>query len=270
MKNGKSLENKYQKLKKLLLDIGSGVIAFSGGKDSGLLAKVAYEVLGKNIFAVTAYSPTYPSWENKDSSKIAREIGISHLIIHTEEFKDNKFIRNHTDRCYWCKRELFSKIRKIADKKGNKYILDGTNFDDKDDIRPGLKANKEFSVRSPLYECKFRSQDIQDLARRLGLSFWDKPSGTCLSSRIPFGQEISLGRIKKVGEAEMFLRGFFGPKVLFRARDHGDLLRIEVANWEWTKMRKSDITKIVRKLKEIGYKYVTLDLEGYIPAGKRQ
>jgi len=265
----KALEKKYQKLKKVLLDIGSGVIAFSGGKDSGLLAKIAYEVLGKNIIAVTAHSPTYPSWENKDSSKFAKEIGIPHLIIYTEEFKNTKFMRNHADRCYWCKRELFLKIRKIADKKGYKHILDGTNLDDKDDIRPGLKANKEFGVRSPLYECGFRSQDVIDLAKFLRLSFWNKPSGTCLSSRIPFGERLSQERIERVARAEKVLRGTFGPTVLVRARDHENILRIETANGQWTKLKKSDITKIVKKLKDIGYKYITFDLEGYVPAGKR-
>ncbi len=265
----KELKEKYKDLKSVLSDIGSAVLAMSGGLDSGLLAKVAYEVLGKSALAVTAHSPTYPSWENQDSIKIANEIGIEHVVINTDEFKQDEFIRNDRDRCYWCKRELFLRLKEIADKKGYKHVLDGTNLDDKSDVRPGLRANEEFRVRSPLYECKIGRQDIKDLARSLGLSFWNKPSGTCLSSRIPFGQKISLGLIEKVAQAEMVLRDFFGPQELFRARDHGDLLRIEVANWEWTKAAKSDITKIVKKLKDIGYKYVTLDLEGYIPAGKR-
>ncbi|MDP2923476.1 MAG: ATP-dependent sacrificial sulfur transferase LarE [Candidatus Omnitrophota bacterium] len=264
-----SLEKKYLRLKKLLTKLGSAVIAFSGGLDSGLLTKVAFDCLGKNIIAVTAFSPTYPSSELKFAKKIAKEIGARHIVIHTQEFKDRNFLNNTKHRCYWCKRELFSRLKEISRKFRIKYILDGTNYDDRKDVRPGLAANKEFSVISPLYKCRFTKQDVKKLTAFLAPSLCNKPSGTCLSSRIPFGEKITQKRLKKIEAAERILKNFLGENILLRARDHNDILRIEVENKGWTRLKKSDINKLIIRLKKCGYKYITLDLEGYVPAGLR-
>jgi uncharacterized protein len=263
----KVIEKKYNQLKNFLKDLGSVVIAFSGGLDSGFLCKVSFEVLGDKAVAVTAISPTYPLWDLKEAKKIAQEIGIKHILINTDEFKNKNFLKNSYNRCYWCKRELFSKLKKIAEDLKYKFILDGTNYQDKYDHRPGMKANKEFGVISPLYECKFNKEDIKKLAKFLKLSFWNKSSGTCLSSRIPFGERITLKRLKRIEKAESILKDFLEKNVLIRARDHQKILRIEIENNK--DLFKKDTDKIIKELKKIGYKYITLDLEGYIPAGKR-
>ena len=262
-------KNKLNKLKALLADCGTAVIAFFGGLDSSLLSHLAFGLLKDNVLAVTAVSPAYPKQDLKCTKQVARRIGIKHLIINSNEFNDKRFTANKKDRCYWCKRELFSRLKKICLRRKFDCILDGTNYDDRFDLRPGMRANREFAVISPFYECKFTKKDIRNLARSSGLSFWDKPSGACLSSRIPFGQKLTVEKINRVAKAEDIIKPVFGPAVLFRARDHGDILRIEAENREWTKFNNSDITNIIKKLKKLGYKYVVFDCEGYIPAGKR-
>ncbi|MEI8348604.1 MAG: ATP-dependent sacrificial sulfur transferase LarE [Candidatus Omnitrophota bacterium] len=265
-----SLTKKYTKLKKTLKGLGSGIIAFSGGLDSGLLAKVARDCLGAEVIAVTACSPTYPAGDLRKAKIIAREIGIRHLVVKTDEFKDKNFTANSRNRCYWCKKKLFSKLRTLTSRYGSTYIMDGTNFDDRRDHRPGLIANKEYSVKSPLYECGFTKKDVRNLAKLLKLSFWNQPSQSCLSSRIPFGQAITLSRIERIGQAERILRNFFGNDILLRARDHNELVRIELEKKGWTQLVKSDINRLLKGLKKTGYTYITFDLEGYIPAGLRR
>jgi uncharacterized protein len=261
------IERKYTHLKNFLKKLDSVVIAFSGGLDSGLLCKVSFEVLKDRAIAVTGVSPTYSEWELKEAKRMVREIGIRHIIIKTNEFKNKNFLRNSFNRCYWCKRELFSKIKEIAKRESFGYVLDGTNYQDRDDHRPGLKANKEFGIISPLYECKFNKDQIRRLAKFLNLSFWNRPSGTCLASRISFGEEITFRRLKKIEKAEDVLRKFLGQDILFRARDHRDILRIEIEKNET--LFKKKIERIVKDLKKLGYRYITLDLEGYLPAGKK-
>lgn len=264
------IRDKYRQLRDVIREKGSAVIAYSGGLDSALLSYVSHDVLGDKALAVTAVSLTYSSQEYREAVDTVSEIGISHMTVDTAEFGDIRFRRNGRDRCYWCKRELFSRLTQIAEDKGLIYVFDGTNLDDFEDDRPGLRAKKEFSVFSPLYESRFTKNDIRELARDLGLSFWKRPSGTCLSSRIPFGEEISEARLTRVAAAEDILRKLFGADYLFRGRDHGDLLRIETENRDWTKLDNSDINNTVIRLKELGYKYVAFDALGYIPAGKRK
>ncbi|UCC94617.1 MAG: ATP-dependent sacrificial sulfur transferase LarE [Candidatus Omnitrophota bacterium] len=269
MSNKNSLQKKYTRLKEMLRNLDSAVIAFSGGLDSGFLCKVVYEVLGKNTVAVTALSATYPSLDVIEAKRIAKEIGIKHIIIHTKELENKRFIRNPYNRCYWCKIELFSKLKKIASQRKFSHILDGTNYGDRSDHRPGFLANKKFGVMSPLYECRFTKSDIKALAKTLNLSFWNRPSGTCLASRIPFSEQITLKKLRKAELTERILKDFFGHTVLLRGRQHKDILRIEIDKSVWTHLENSDINKLVKKLKNVGYKFITLDLEGYIPAGKR-
>lgn len=263
-----SLQIKYQKLKERLRELFSGVIAFSGGVDSGLLTKVAFDVLGNKILAVTGLSSTYPSWEYKEVKDIVARFSFPHRFIKTQELANKKFLRNKPDRCYWCKRELFSKLEEIRKKLGFNYLLDGAIFADSiDDVRPGLRANRELKVVSPLAEIGFDKQEIKKIAKQLSLPFSDKPSGTCLSSRIPWNESITKARLKRIEKAEELLRDFFGQDKLIRGRDHNNLLRIEVE--EFSLLPKRELSNIIKKIKFLGYKYVTLDLEGYIPAGKK-
>lgn len=263
-----SLNKKYTALRKKILNLKSAVIAFSGGVDSSVLAKIVFDCLGKNSIAVTADSATYSSADLKEARKTAKLIGIRHIIIKTNEVKNKKFISNLPNRCYFCKRELFSKLRRLADKLGIKNILDGTNGDDCFDVRPGFTANKEFSVISPFLECGLTKKDIKELAGKLHICV--KPPNACLASRIPFYEEITPLKLTKIEKAENILKKYFGNKNILRARDHGDILRIEIENKEWTKLGNSGINNLIKKLKEIGYKYITVDLEGYIPAGLRE
>lgn len=264
------LKNKYKRLKSLIERLGSAVIAFSGGLDSGVLAKAVYDCLGeKKVIAVTAQSAIRPAWSCKETKAAAREIGIKHKVIFTQELKNDKFTDNREERCYWCKRELFSEFKKLNFEDKYKVILDGTNYDDIKDIRPGLKANKEFGIISPLCEIGFTRKDVADLAGYLKLSLRRKPKNTCLVTRIPLDEKITLERIKRIEKTEDILRNFLGKECLFRARDHKDILRIESEKDMWTKLKNSGITIIIKKLKKLGYKYITFDLEGYVPAGKR-
>lgn len=263
-----TLQRKYLKLKSRIKSLGSAVIAFSGGVDSSLLVKTAFDCLGENAVAVTAKSITYSHRELKEAKAFAKSIGIKHLVINTGEFKNNKFVNNQKDRCFFCKQELFLRLKNISGRLGLKYILDGTNKDDAKDVRPGQRANAQFNVISPLRDAGLNKKEIRGLCKKFGINY-QKPQGACLASRIPFGEKITKQNLLKVGKAEDILRQYFGGNILLRARDHGDILRIEIGNKDWTKLKKSDINSLIRKLKKIGYKYITLDLEGYIPAGLR-
>jgi uncharacterized protein len=256
-----TLTQKLNRLKRVLLKYNSCLIAFSGGVDSTLLLKVASLVLPKHkILAVTAYSPTYPEEELLDAQTIARKLGTRHKVIKTHELKDERFVSNPVNRCYFCKYELFSKLKALASKLKLNFVLDASSVSDKSDFRPGNKAKQELKVRSPLAEAGFSKEDIRKLSKLLGLGTWNKPSLACLASRIPYGTRISSGLLERVNRAEMYLRNMGFKQV--RLRHYNGLCRIEVA--------KNDIRRIVGKrkeiidgLKKIGYNYITLDLEGY-------
>lgn len=239
------------------------LLAYSGGVDSTYLLYAARETLGKeNVLAVIAESPTYPREEIDAAVKIADEQGVECRIIKTEELSDENFISNSSERCYYCKKELFARLKMLANENGAKTIVDGSNTDDLNDHRPGNRAKAEFGVRSPLQEAGLTKEEIRQLSKEAGLPTWDKPSMACLASRIPYGTRIDEGILNMVKEAEKHLRSL-GFKQL-RVRHHDKIARIEVDQGSLPKvMEKKVMDAIVKKFEELGYVYVTLDLKGY-------
>jgi len=256
-----ALGDKTDKLRTILADMGGCVIGFSGGVDSTLLFAVAAEVLGQRALAVTATSKTYPERELNEARELAEQIGGRHLVIVSEELDIPEFRDNPRNRCYYCKKELFGKLRDIADREALGYVLDGTNVDDASDHRPGRAAAEELLVRSPLEEAGFSKQDIRDLSRTMGLPTWDKPAFACLSSRFPYGTAITPERVGQVGLAEESLRGL-GFRTL-RVRYHGSVARIELGEQEFERATGALRDEVVRLVKEAGFTYVAIDLQGY-------
>ena len=254
-------EKKILSLKKIIAGYGSCLVAFSGGLDSTFLLKVASLVLPRNkLLAVTANSATYPKEELISSRNIARGLRVRHKVINTQELKDKRFISNPIERCYFCKSELFKKLKKLAFKEGLAEVLDASHISDDSDYRPGSKALKELKVRSPLKEALISKEEIRELSKKLGLATWNKPSQACLASRIPYGRKISPKLLKRIERAESVLRklGFLQVRV----RDYQQLCRIEVFKKDIPLFLKSR-EQIVDKMKKLGYNYVTLDLEGF-------
>jgi len=251
---------KLGKLKEILSQLGSVVVAYSGGLDSTFLAKVAKDVLGDKVLAVTAVSATYPKEELVAAKALAAKLGLRHRVIATDELKDVCFRSNPWNRCYFCKRELFKKLTAIAKNLGYRVVVDGSNISDKLDLRPGDKAKKEFGVRSPLLEAGFTKSDIRRYCRRFDLDIWDKPAQACLASRIPYGRPITPEVIQKIYLAERYLKQLGLKQV--RLRHYEDLCRIEVMSSDFSKVI-SVHKRIVTRLKQLGYRYITLDLQGY-------
>jgi uncharacterized protein len=261
-----NLTRKYKRLRHFIQEKGKDgvVIAFSGGVDSSTLAAVCYNVLGDLAIAVTARSPTYPPEEIEEAKEIAREIGIKHYIVETNELSDEKFVQNPENRCYYCKKELLNALQNLAKKLGFKAVFEGTNFSDLSGHRPGFSAVKEMkNVFSPWAENEFTKEEIRMLAQKLGLSIYDKPALACLASRIPYGERITKERLSRVGKAEQIIRKIAGVRQL-RVRDHQGLARIEVGKDERELLFNIEtMDKIADELKRLGFKFVTLDLEGY-------
>ena len=256
------LQAKFEKLKELIKGLDSVAIAFSGGVDSTFLLKTAQDVLGDKVVAVTARSSTYPEREFKEAQQFAESIGVKHIVIVSEELEIEGFSKNPTNRCYYCKHELFSKIQEVAKIHQVKVVLDGSNFDDLGDFRPGMRAAKELKVVSPLKEAELTKDDIRVLSKEMALPTWNKPSFACLSSRFPYGQEITPEKLKMVELAEQFLldKGFRQ----IRVRHHGDMARIEVEKQEREKFFNLELLdETGTKFKEFGFSYVTIDVLGY-------
>lgn len=256
------LKEKYELLKNIIKKKESAAIAFSGGVDSTFLLKVATDVLGNNIIAVTATSSTYPKRELNEAIKYAKDLGAKHLIISSEELDIDGFAMNPKNRCYYCKKELFTKISNIASENGIKYVFDGSNLDDTGDYRPGMQAAKELNVISPLKEAELTKDDIRELSKELKLPTWNKPSFACLSSRFPYGNKITISKLNMVEKAEQYLLDLGITQV--RVRHHGEIARIEVKPSEREKFYNQELMdKIGNEFKKIGFTYVTLDLLGY-------
>ncbi|HBM80920.1 MAG TPA: ATP-dependent sacrificial sulfur transferase LarE [Clostridiaceae bacterium] len=255
-------KDKLTKLKDILKDMKSVVIAFSGGVDSTFLLKVASEVLKGRVMAVTASSSTFPKREMNEAINFAKSIGAKHSVVNSEELNIEGFSKNPKNRCYYCKKELFSKIGQIAKKEGFDFVADGANADDTGDYRPGMDAARELGVRSPLLEAGMTKNDIRMLSKQMNLPTWDKPSFACLSSRVPYGQEITRQKLMMIDKSEQYLLDIGFRQV--RVRHHGDIARIEVAPEERVKFFDLKVMDdVYKKLKEIGFNYVTLDLKGY-------
>ncbi|MDP3765547.1 MAG: ATP-dependent sacrificial sulfur transferase LarE [Nanoarchaeota archaeon] len=244
------LNQKYEELKESINNAGSAIVAFSGGIDSTLVLKIAYDALGDKTVAVTADSPSLPRKELEETKSIAKQIGARHLIINTEETDNENYLKNPNDRCYYCKTELYNKLNELSKKLGIKNILNGTNFDDISDYRPGLKAADENKVISPLKDAKLTKNEIRELAKHLGLEVWDKPSSPCLSSRVPYGQEITLKKLAMIEKAENFLKDF-GIREL-RVRHFGNTAKIEVNEYDKVIVH-GNFDLIQKKFNEIGF-----------------
>jgi uncharacterized protein len=257
-----SIAEKYKKLKEILKKYGGLLVAYSGGVDSSLLLKVAHDVLGDNVLAVIAKSETYPEEEGNAAVKYARKLGVRYKIIHTKEFNDERFISNPPERCYYCKKELFSQLSAIAKKEGIKYVADGSNVSDLSDFRPGTNASREYGIKSPLREAGFTKDDIRKLSKELKLPTWNKPQLACIASRIPYGTRITKDILKRIEKGEKYLRSLGLKQV--RVRHHGNLARIEVDKCDLISLIEKGIAdKIDKKFKSLGYNYVTIDLAGY-------
>lgn len=258
----KILEDKLNSLKKELKSMGKVAIAYSGGVDSNFLLKVAKDTLGDNVLAITINAMMHSSREIQESNNYAKEYGVKQIVYKVDDLNLEDFIENGPQRCYYCKKFVFTKIKEIASEHNIKYILDGTNLSDLGDYRPGLKALEELDIISPLKNAKLTKNEIRILSRELNVTTYNKAAFACLATRIPTNSKITKQKLRMIEEAEDFLQdcGF----TQYRVRFHEDLARIEVDKKQISKFYNDEmINKVNLKFKEIGFKYVTLDLNGY-------
>ena len=253
---------KLEQLKALFKEMEQAIIAYSGGVDSTLVAKIAYDILGDKALAVTAMSPSLLPEELEDAKIQAAIIGIRHQIVETHEMDNPNYTSNPINRCYFCKSELHDTLKPLANKLGYPYVIDGVNADDLHDYRPGIQAAKERGARSPLAEVGVSKVEVRQISQHLGLSWWDKPAQPCLSSRFPYGEEITVIKLQRVGRAEIYLRKLGWDNL--RVRSENDTARIELPPERIQSfIANIDLKLVVSAFQEFGFIYVTLDLEGY-------
>lgn len=256
------VRQKLEQLTTLFAEMDKALIAYSGGIDSTLVAKIAYDVLGDRALAITAESPSLLPDDLEDARIQAAEIGVPHEVVQTHEMDNPNYTANPVNRCYFCKSELHDTLKPLALERGYPYVVDGVNADDLSDYRPGIQAAKERGARSPLAEIGVTKLEVRELAKFLGLPWWDKPAQPCLSSRFPYGEEITIAKLQRVGRAERYLRNL-GLRQL-RVRSEGDTARIELPPEQIQEfVYHTDLPTLVKTFQSYGFLYVTLDLEGY-------
>jgi len=262
MSTGQSTHPKLSQLQAMFREMDRALVAYSGGIDSTLVAKVAFDVLGSNALAVTANSPSLMPEDFEDAKTQAAQMGIAHKVVETHEMDNEQYTSNPVNRCYFCKSELHDTLRPLANELGYEYVVDGLNADDLQDYRPGIAAAKERGVRSPLAEVGITKLEVREISKQLGLPWWDKPSQPCLSSRFPYGELITTEKLHRVGRAERYMRDL-GYRNL-RVRSDGETARIELMPEEIAGfVSKVDLPTLVAAFQGFGFTYVTLDLEGY-------
>lgn len=257
-----NINEKYEILKNRILEMGKICVAYSSGVDSTFLLKVAHDLLGDNAVAVTAHSYHFPDREFLDTVDFCKKEGIRHIILETDQLQIEEFVANPPDRCYICKKSIFAGMKSRMEEEGIFHLLEGSNMDDLGDYRPGMKAIKELGIESPLKDAGLYKEEIRILSKELGLPTWDKPSYACLASRFPYGEQITAEKLKMVEQAEDYLMslGF----IQMRVRIHGNVARIEIPNDEMDTFFKENIRiDVNKKLKELGFSYVTVDLQGF-------
>jgi uncharacterized protein len=253
---------KEERLRELIRALDSVIVAYSGGVDSSYVAYVANEELGPRAVCITGQSASLPSYQNAEIKSVVEKFGFHHEIIRTDELENPNYSANNADRCYFCKDELYNKLESVARSRGIEHIVDGSTVDDLDDYRPGRQAAKQHAVRSPLIEVGLNKSEVRELSRRATLPTWDKPASPCLSSRIAYGTTVTIERLNKVDRGEEILREFGFRE--FRVRHHDTLVRLEIAASEMDRvLRKDVVEQLAARFRELGFKYVTLDLQGF-------